>query len=70
MVHTKHAGGICTVQVMRQAMKPAEAEEFDELLADPTVPATALSRALKDSGYEASSSVLARHRSKDCKCGR
>lgn len=66
--HTKHAGGVCTVEIIRATMSPLQLREFNDLLADVSIPGTALSRALKDEGFDLAAQTINRHRTKDCKC--
>lgn len=65
------AGPRCTVTttIERLAGTP-EGDELAEAIADPTIPATALSRALRSIGIELNMFPIARHRRGDCACSR
>jgi hypothetical protein len=63
-------GTRCTVSKVREAMPEEDRAEYDEALNDPTIPATILSRVLRDRGYEISGQPIARHRKGVCGCAR
>ena len=65
---TRGTGTKCGVKALNLA-KDIRAD-LDAALADTTVTAAAIARALTSLGHQVSRSTIARHRSGECQCGR
>lgn len=62
------AGIPCIVQVVRQKFKGEDLKDFNEILADPTVYSTSITRILKNRGFDVAKDAIGRHRRGDCRC--
>lgn len=67
--NTRQPGGTCTVATTRSVLDPELATELDTLIADPSVPCSAIARALESLGHRIKQDTLQRHRRGDCACG-
>ena len=65
-------GPTCSVKVLLDSLPPADGAELRKALADPTIRATGLHRALRDRtvGEPPSTWSLSAHRRNDCACSR
>lgn len=64
-------GSRCSVAVWREQfvlVDPVGAEEFDTLIADPTVQGRAIWAAMRARGYGPGQQSVTRHRRGDCQC--
>lgn len=58
----------CTIAVLADSMPDEDLAVFGKALADPTMLATDLARALRAEGYDVGESTIRRHRRGDCRC--
>lgn len=62
-------GPPCSVGTARDVLGTELAAELDALLADLSLPATAIARALAQLGHNIRADAMQRHRRGDCACG-
>lgn len=67
--HKKRAGTVCLVQQVITKFPKAEVQELKDVLADETVTAASLARALGARGFKIAQGSISRHRRKECSCG-
>lgn len=60
----------CVVVRVRKELKGQDLKDFEALLADETVFATALTRALRNRGFQVARAAIQRHRGGECGCPR
>jgi hypothetical protein len=63
-------GPRCSVAVMAGTLDTADADDFAAALADPTITASAIYRALAMRGHHLGADAIRRHRTGVCACGR
>jgi hypothetical protein len=61
-------GTVCSVTSLRETLDPTDRAHFDEALADPTVSAAAIARAVNNRGHKIGQYAIGRHRRRDCTC--
>lgn len=65
--HMRKSGGDCAVRTMLESAQK-QRTEIEELLNDPKVPASALTRLLQSHGFNIGHHSVTRHRRKECCC--
>jgi hypothetical protein len=63
-------GPRCTVAIIAERLEGADAADFAAAIADPTITASAIWRALAMRGHHLGADTIRRHRNGVCACGR
>jgi len=63
-------GPRCSVAVMADRLDAGDADDFAAAIADPTITASAIWRALAMRGHHLGADAIRRHRNGVCACGR
>ena len=59
----------CGMARLIDGMAESDKADLEQALADPTITASAIDRALRKNGFVVSGNMVRRHRRKDCACG-
>jgi hypothetical protein len=67
--YTQRRGDTCRMQFVLAKMGKAEKAELEEVVADASVPSTAIARYLQKQGFDIKEGTILRHRRGACACG-
>jgi len=60
---------VCGLIRFLDTLDTEDRNDLEKAIADPSITATAIERALKKNGYKMLGSMIRRHRRKECACG-